>query len=118
MLSENNRSSLTLVVILICHVLILAIQQDPLSTDVEIHVTPRRNIQYSPSMLTKSRYCNLYCAGRCANGNRGVSSAFHVLGAALATGQAVGTTASLKAEHGIDPEADDMRAILLKHELC
>jgi hypothetical protein len=100
MLSETNRSSLTLVVILICHVLILAIQQDPLSTDVEIHVNPRRNIQYSPSMLTESRYCNLYCAGRCANGNRGVSSAFRVLGAALATGQAVGTAAHSRQNMG------------------
>lgn len=59
--------------------------------------------------------CNLFCAGRCIDGDQSASSAFRVLGTALVTGQAAGTAASLKALRGVDPSHEDVRHVLMKH---
>ncbi|KEF52878.1 uncharacterized protein A1O9_11296 [Exophiala aquamarina CBS 119918] len=58
---------------------------------------------------------NLFCAGRCIDGDQSASSAFRVLGTALATGQAAGTAASLKALRGVDPSHQDVQSVLMKH---
>jgi len=58
---------------------------------------------------------NLFCAGRCIDGDQSASSSFRVLGTALATGQAAGTAASLKALKGVDPSYQDVQQILRKH---
>lgn len=58
---------------------------------------------------------NLFCAGRCIDGDKSASSAFRVLGTALATGQAAGTAAGLRASRGVDPEPAEVRQVLLEH---
>ncbi len=58
---------------------------------------------------------NLFCAGRCIDGDKWASSAFRVLGTALATGQAAGTAAGLKALKDADPESAVVRRVLLEH---
>lgn len=58
---------------------------------------------------------NLFCAGRCIDGDKSASSAFRVLGTALATGQAAGTAAGLKASRDVDPESEEVRRLLFKH---
>lgn len=58
---------------------------------------------------------NLFCAGRCIDGDQSASSAFRVLGTALATGQAAGTAAGLRALRGVDPSHIDVQHVLKKH---
>ncbi|KAJ9609685.1 hypothetical protein H2200_006013 [Cladophialophora chaetospira] len=59
--------------------------------------------------------CNLFCAGRCMDGDKSASSAFRVLGTALATGQAAGVAAALRVLEDADPTSAEVRRILLKH---
>lgn len=58
---------------------------------------------------------NLFCAGRCADGDRVAGSAIRVMGTALATGQAAGTAAGLTAKDRAGPKAVEVRTALLKH---
>ena len=58
---------------------------------------------------------NLFCAGRCADGDRAASSAIRVMGTALATGQAAGTAAAINASNGVEPDAEEVRRLLVKH---
>lgn len=58
---------------------------------------------------------NLFCAGRCVDGDQGAASAVRVMGTALATGQAAGTAASIAASTGEDPDPQEVRRFLLKH---
>ncbi|KAK5168132.1 uncharacterized protein LTR77_006700 [Saxophila tyrrhenica] len=58
---------------------------------------------------------NLYCAGRCADGDGAAGSAIRVMGTALATGQAAGAAAGLSAAGEGEAAAPDVRAVLLKH---
>ena len=58
---------------------------------------------------------NLFCAGRCIDGDRAASSAFRVMGTALATGQAAGIAAALRALNNADPDAADVRIHLMKN---
>lgn len=58
---------------------------------------------------------NLFCAGRCVDGDQAASSAFRVLGTALATGQAAGTAAGLRAVSGKDPLPGEVRQVLKQH---
>lgn len=56
---------------------------------------------------------NLFCAGRCADGDRAASSAIRVMGTALATGQAAGVAAALYAVKGCEPPTSEVRQELL-----
>lgn len=56
---------------------------------------------------------NLFCAGRCADGDKAASSAIRVMGTALATGQAAGTAASLQAWYGQPPDPSEVQKVLL-----
>ncbi|EXJ66438.1 uncharacterized protein A1O5_10590 [Cladophialophora psammophila CBS 110553] len=58
---------------------------------------------------------NLFCAGRCADGDQAASSAIRVMGTALATGQAAGTAAALHSLTGCDPDPQEVRSMLLEH---
>lgn len=58
---------------------------------------------------------NLFCAGRCADGDRTAGSAIRVMGTALATGQAAGTAAGLMAANQEEPSPTKVRAVLLKN---
>ena len=58
---------------------------------------------------------NLYCAGRCADGDATAGSAIRVMGTALATGQAAGVAAGLSAAQEGEAAAADVQAVLLKH---
>ena len=58
---------------------------------------------------------NLFCAGRCADGDRAASSAIRVMGTALATGQAAGVAASLTGRDGCAAGAADVQEILKQH---
>ncbi|KAK4949709.1 hypothetical protein LTR10_011550 [Elasticomyces elasticus] len=58
---------------------------------------------------------NLFCAGRCADGDQAASSAIRVMGTALATGQAAGTAAAVRASTDNDPDPQEVRRLLLKH---
>ncbi|KIY03911.1 uncharacterized protein Z520_00603 [Fonsecaea multimorphosa CBS 102226] len=57
---------------------------------------------------------NLFCAGRCADGDQAAASAIRVMGTALATGQAAGTAAALTAQTGCEADPQDVRLSLLK----
>ena len=58
---------------------------------------------------------NLFCAGRCIDGDQAASSAARVQGTALATGQAAGGAAMLTAMFAKRPTAQAVRAVLEKH---
>lgn len=58
---------------------------------------------------------NLFCAGRCVDGDQGAASAIRVMGTALATGQAAGTAAALASMTDRDPNAQEVRNLLVKH---
>ena len=58
---------------------------------------------------------NLFCAGRCADGDRVASSAIRVMGTALATGQAAGVAAALLASSGSEPGVERIRGMLLEN---
>lgn len=67
---------------------------------------------------------NLFCAGRCADGDQAASSAIRVMGTALATGQAAGVAAALSACLGGEINAKIVRqklhengALLDRHNL-
>ena len=55
---------------------------------------------------------NLYCAGRCVDGDQKASSAVRVMGTALVTGQAAGTAAALTASLGRSATAKEVQEIL------
>ena len=56
---------------------------------------------------------NLFCAGRCTDGDKVASSAIRVLGTALATGQAAGAAAAICSISGIEPDAEHVRKALI-----
>ena len=58
---------------------------------------------------------NLFCGGRCADGDKAASSAIRVMGTALATGQAAGTAAALTGRNRSVADAADVRKILKEH---
>ena len=58
---------------------------------------------------------NLFCAGRCADGDRAASSAIRVMGTALATGEAAGTAAALAISKCVELDAQEVRQTLLNH---
>lgn len=58
---------------------------------------------------------NLFCAGRCADGDQAASSAIRVMGTALATGEAAGTAAALAAFNDGVPDSQEVRSALIKH---
>ena len=58
---------------------------------------------------------NLFCGGRCADGDKAASSAIRVMGTALATGQAAGTAAALTGRNGCIADAADVRKMLKEH---
>ena len=58
---------------------------------------------------------NLFCAGRCVDGDQAASSAVRVQGTALATGQAAGCAAALTAVYGDKPEVEEVQTVLKKH---
>ncbi|KIW48139.1 uncharacterized protein PV06_00758 [Exophiala oligosperma] len=58
---------------------------------------------------------NLFCAGRCVDGDQAASSAVCVMGTALATGQAAGIAAALRVATGADPDPGEVRRVLLEN---
>jgi hypothetical protein len=58
---------------------------------------------------------NLFCGGRCADGDKAASSAIRVMGTALATGQAAGVAAALTGRSGCVADAADVRKTLKGH---
>lgn len=64
------------------------------------------------SCLWSKDTANLFAAGRCADGDRKAGSSIRVMGTGLATGQAAGVAAALRARDGGDPAVDEVRRIL------
>lgn len=58
---------------------------------------------------------NLFCAGRCVDGDQAASSAIRVMGTALATGQAAGVAAAVSGLTGADPDPKTVQRELLKY---
>lgn len=56
---------------------------------------------------------NLFCAGRCIDGDQKASSAVRVMGTAISTGQAAGVAAALTALSGTPPKAKEVQNILI-----
>ncbi|MBK0327928.1 FAD-dependent oxidoreductase [Rhodobacteraceae bacterium F11138] len=72
----------------------------------------RQSYQIPLSCLHSIDTDNLFCAGRLADGDRKGGAAIRVMGTAMATGQAAGTAAALKADarFSIDAVAAELRA--------
>lgn len=64
------------------------------------------------SCLWSADTANLWAAGRCADGDQRTGSSIRVMGTGLATGQAAGVAAALRARDGCDPAVEEVRQVL------
>lgn len=80
------------------------------------HAPPHGTFDIPLRSLWSQDTSNLFCAGRCMDGDQSASSAFRVLGTALATGQAAGVTAGLVAcKRSSEPSHQDVQHVLKKN---
>ncbi|KAK5689950.1 hypothetical protein LTR17_026099 [Elasticomyces elasticus] len=82
---------------------------------IHFRLSPEGSFNIPLRCLHSIDTANLYCAGRCADGDGTAGSAIRVMDTALATGQAAGVAAGLSAaQDGVAAEVD-VRAVLLMH---